>query len=91
MTKEIQKAVGKMQVLKFHNPDCENIGALSLDIEMDVMSVNKSNMLYEFEIKISRADFKADFKKRKWENYAVPITLLTPNYFSYVCPKGLFN
>jgi len=91
MTKEIQKAVGKIQVLKFHNPVCENIGALCLDIEMDIMSISKSDLLYEFEVKVSRADFKADFKKRKWEKYTTPITRLTPNYFSYVCPTNMIE
>jgi ssDNA-binding Zn-finger/Zn-ribbon topoisomerase 1 len=92
LTKEIQKAVGKMQVLKFHNPVCENIGALNFDIEMDVMSISKAKLIYEFEIKISESDFKADAKKRKWQYYLVEgYEKFTPNYFSYVCPKGLIS
>ncbi len=53
--------------------------------ECDLISINKNNMLYEYEIKISRADFKQDFKKRKhiflenkYQGYHMP------NYFSYV-------
>jgi len=39
-TKEIQKLVGRMQVLKFHSPVIENYTRLGN--EMDVMSMNKS-------------------------------------------------
>lgn len=35
--------------------------------EMDVCSVMKSGMVNEFEIKVTRADFKADSKKQKHE------------------------
>ena len=33
--------------------------------ECDVISISKSNYIYEYEVKISRSDFKADFKKPK--------------------------
>lgn len=90
LTKDIQRLVGKMQVLKFHNPVCENVKYLINDFEIDVMSVSKSGMLYEFEIKISRGDFKADLKKRKhWWLEKMPEK--GPNYFSYVCPDGLIK
>jgi len=91
MTKEIQLAVGKMQVLKYHNPVCENIGALSFDIEMDVFSISTSGLLYEFEVKISKSDFKADAKKKKWIKYNIPDIHSTPNYFSYACPKDIIS
>lgn len=92
MTKTLQKAIGKMQVLKYHNPVCENIGALLLYIEMDVMSISKAGLIYEFEVKISEADFKADAKKRKWKYYLKEgYEKFTPNYFSYVCPKDMIS
>jgi hypothetical protein len=91
-TSDIQKAVGKMQVLKHHNPVCENIGALSLDIEMDIMSISKSGLIYEFEVKVSKSDFKADSLKRKWGYYLkYGFEKLTPNYFSYVCAKSMLS
>lgn len=86
-TKEIQKAIAKMQVLKFHPIVCENIIPL-YKWEMDVMSISKSSMMYEFEVKVSRGDFKADFKKRKGDYDG---TVLCPNYFSYVCPLNLIS
>jgi len=91
-TSEIQKEIGKTQVLKFHSPVCENVNNL-LNHEMDVMSISKSGMMYEFEVKISRSDFKADFKKRK-QLYFKDIKSnkeRLPNYFSYVCLEGLIN
>lgn len=43
--------------------------------EADLVSVTRSNLIHEFEIKISKSDFRADFKKvkhrllkEKWEN-----------------------
>lgn len=47
VTKHIQKLVGRMQVLKFHSPVCENVKYLINDFELDVVSVSKSGMLYE--------------------------------------------
>lgn len=89
-TKHIQLLIGKQQVLKFHNPVCENVNYLLGDFEQDVISVSKSGMVYEFEVKISRSDFKADAKKRKHIYYPENITQ-SPNYFSYVCPEGLIS
>lgn len=85
MTSEIQKSVGKMQVLKGHMA-ISNFTFLS---EMDVCSISPSNMVYEFEVKISRSDFLADKKKSKWS--AAPIEKYYPNYFSYCCPTDLIN
>lgn len=89
-TKRIQKLIGKMQVLKFHSPVAENIKYMISDFELDVISVSKSGMLYEFEVKISRGDFKADKKKRKHDIYKAYLDR-SPNYFSYVCPKDLIK
>jgi len=90
-TKEIQKAIGKMQVLKFHSPVCENVKYLISDFELDVISISKSGMLYEFEVKISRSDFTADKKKKKHSFYAHIAPDRSPNYFSYACPKDLIK
>lgn len=89
-TKEIQKQIGKMQVLKFHSPVCENVKYLINDFELDVMSVSKSGMMYEFEVKISRSDFLADKKKRKHDFYKL-FPFRQPNYFSYCCPHDLIK
>lgn len=64
------------------------------DWESDVLKITKSGYAYEFEIKISRSDFKNDFKHKKKKH-----TLLEskensskiPNYFYYVVPEGLVS
>lgn len=91
-TKQIQLLVGKMQVLKFHSPVCQNVKFLLTHWEMDVMSVSKSGMVHEFEVKISRSDFKADLKKKKQVYYSQEIVKeWLPNYFSYVCPVNMIK
>lgn len=70
--------------------------------EMDVLRLTRSGYAYEFEVKISRADFRADKKKEyKHKNYSdmfnkIPLTGIgrysvenVPNYFYYVAPKGI--
>ena len=37
--------------------------------ECDVCGITKSHYLTEFEIKLSKSDFKADFKKRRGDRY----------------------
>jgi hypothetical protein len=81
---------GRSLVLKGHTPVCENIYLFG-NYEMDIMSVNKSGMVLEYEVKISRSDFKVDAKKRKFKVFSREFEKRMPNYFSYVCPSGLIN
>ena len=87
-TDVIQKMVCEMEVLRFNLP-CENVKYLFSDWEIDVLSMNKNNYLTEYEVKISRSDFKADAKKRKWQWYEKRIETMISNYFYYTCPEGL--
>jgi hypothetical protein len=91
-TKQIQAIICKSEILKGSLP-CENVTLYYIlgDNEFDVLSLNKSGFLTEFEVKISRSDFKADAKKKKWEKYQQRIPEQTPNYFNYVCPEGLIE
>lgn len=95
-TKEIQKAIAIYEVNR-HRFVCENITDVRAIYEADVMSISKSGIVTEFEVKISRSDFKADAKKmkfyqydlaRKKDKYAIRVT---PNKFYYVCPIGLIK
>ena len=79
-----------MEVLKFNLP-CENVKYLFSDWEIDVLSMNKNDYLIEYEIKITRSDFKADSKKKKWEWYEKRVETMISNYFYYVCPKDLIK
>ena len=78
----------KMEVLRYNTP-CENVSRWFNSEEIDVLAINKSDYLTEYEVKISRSDFKADAKKSKWIWYLGATESLTPNYFYYVCPQGL--
>lgn len=62
------------------------------DWESDVLKITKSGYAYEFEIKISRADFKNDFKhKKKKHNLLEQKEGNIPNYFYYVVPTDLIK
>ena len=79
--------------MSFHTPVCENVKYLLHHWEMDVISISKSGMMYEYEVKISRSDFKADLKKSKQSFYTKEnlVKAWTPNYFAYACPKDLIK
>jgi hypothetical protein len=51
--------------------------------ECDYWTMNQEGETREYEIKISRADYKKDFEKDKHK------TLNGANYFYYVCPKNM--
>lgn len=59
--------------------------------ECDILEVTKAGYTHEYEVKISRADFKADSLKQKDDDnkYDVLQAGQRVNYFSYVCPPGL--
>ena len=90
MTSTIQKAICKHEVLKF-NAVCENVKYLFSSWEYDVLSLNKSGNITEFEVKISRGDFLADKKKRKFKYYESKVERLMPNRFYYVCPAFMIS
>lgn len=67
--------------------------------ESDVISVTRSGFIHEFEIKVTRADFKQDGKKDRARLLCDPVvtgfwgshTCSRPNYFYYVVPQGLIQ
>ena len=62
------------------------------DWESDVLKITKSGYAYEFEIKISRGDFKNDFKHKKKKHLLLENkenNSKMPSYFYYVVPEGL--
>ena len=63
--------------------------------ECDVFKVNQSDYVFEYEIKISRSDFFADFKKGGEDNKHKKLLcgdgLYCPNRFFFVVPKGLVD
>lgn len=55
--------------------------------EADIFEITKSGYLYEYEVKISRADFKAE--KKKTGKKEKLLSGERCNYFSYLVPEGL--
>jgi len=80
---------------------CSNV----LGWEADMLVVTRALLAHEFEIKLTRADFRADMGKEKWahfqafragsmvlqvDRYGFSARVLRPaNYFWYVCPPDL--
>lgn len=88
----IQKALfNKLQ----HHVYCPNL--YLFDFESDFISVQKSLYVNEFEIKLSRTDFRADAKKSvyskrirsRWNKYEMLLQGKGANRFYYVFPKGM--
>src|ERR1700749_2132849 len=72
------------------------MNAFVYDWEADYFSISTSNYTYEIEIKLSKSDFKADFKKDKHtlfksvqENKSKARKL--PHKFFYACPPNLID
>jgi hypothetical protein len=67
--------------------------------ESDFLALTKSGYLYEGEVKISKSDFKADFKKKdkhtllqeSYEKLEGVEGKLRPHYFFYAVPEGLIT
>lgn len=60
------------------------------DWESDLIFKDRNDMLYEFEIKTSKSDFLADFKKPK-HKMMKSASMDVANYFYFVCPDGIVN
>lgn len=85
---------------KSHSPITTKFTGMGLS-ECDVISISKSDFIYEYEIKISRSDYKKDFTKEKhslitnekFTNVTSDgeVWYLLPNYFNYVVPRNLIT
>lgn len=85
----IQYYLSRRLLQRGHYITIPNVSWSWLLWEADLISITKSNYMYEYEIKISRSDFEKDFRKGKH------LTIKTtpwrgntsiPNYFLYVAP-----
>ena len=98
-SKNIESALVMYLYQKSHSPITTRFTGMGLQ-ECDVISVSKSDYIYEYEIKISRQDFKKDFLKEK-HNHILneKFTYVGKgeqlfrvcNYFNYVVPNGLVS
>lgn len=96
-SKDIEAGLAMNLYLKGHSPISTHAAIYGLQ-ECDVISISKSNFIYEYEVKISKSDFKADFKKPKHtlitekkfiKETKKEIFYLVPNYFYFVVPENL--
>ncbi len=88
-TKDLEIAISKYCLIELKHeivvPRCSAVG-----FEADILSINKTAFLHEFELKISRQDFLKDKSKTKWQFYESN-SKYSPNYFWYVCPKDMID
>jgi hypothetical protein len=98
-SKNIEAALSMHLYEKQHSPITTRFTGYGLS-ECDVISISKSDYIYEYEIKISRADYKKDFIKEKHsqmirENHTKIVKgemmYLSPNYFNFITPRGLIS
>lgn len=59
--------------------------------EADMLGVTSSKFVTEFEIKRSRADYFSELVNKKEKHYFLENGKLVPNYFYFVCEKGLLK
>ena len=66
--------------------------------EADLFSLTKAMFSHEYEIKVSRSDFKADFKHKHYKHAIYsgecglrPSHERPPNHFWYAVPEGLIS
>ena len=99
-SKNIEAGLVMDLYLKGHSPITTHFSGHGLQ-ECDVLSISKSDYIYEYEVKISRSDFKADFKKGKHklitekkfsnESSSDTFNFYSPNYFYFVVPENLIS
>ncbi len=99
LSKSIESAMCMYLYEKSHSPITTRFTGSGL-MECDVLSVSKSDYIYEYEIKVSRADFRKDFIKEKHVNIINEkytrtrkgeLIYLLPNYFNFVTPRDLIS
>lgn len=81
----------------FGNYDYSLLNSFIFGWESDYFCISKSGYAVEVEIKISKSDFKCDFKKttahreNKHEYLTDSEKLIKPNRFFFACPEGLIG
>jgi hypothetical protein len=98
-SKNIESALCMYLYEKSHSPITTKFTGMGLS-ECDVISISKSDYIYEYEIKISRSDYKKDFIKEKHtliinekftQSRKGELEYLLPNYFTFVTIKDLIQ
>lgn len=87
-TTTITKKVINLALAYRHILVCKNF-YLYEGWECDVLSVAYNNTITEYEVKKTRADFKADFNKK--DKHFSTSNGYGANFFYYACPVGLIK
>lgn len=94
--KTIQEGLAKYFWKRGHKISITNFSGSGF-AETDFLSITEANYVYSFEIKISKSDFKNDFKhkghkhKRLKESQTQTNKRGLPNYFYFVTPEKLVD
>jgi len=60
--------------------------------EMDVFRVTPAGLSYEYEIKLTTADFNNELKHKKMKHRYMDVApYMSPNYYSFVCPEDVIK
>lgn len=86
--KELQRRLYWLCIGREDEIICPN--TLLYSWESDMVGVTKAGRIHEYEVKISRADFRADLQKNRHEAL-LRKTYYGPNRFWYVAPEGLLT
>ncbi|GJQ43749.1 MAG: hypothetical protein JETCAE03_32470 [Ignavibacteriaceae bacterium] len=94
-SKDIKKIMGRWLLSKKYNVVVYEFSGRGIQAA-DIFGITSSGYMYEYEVKTSVRDFKADFKKRyKHEvlkgEYQASYHYSKPNYFYYAVPSKLIS
>lgn len=87
LCRDIQRALFT-EYNKSGNIICYNIQN-ALAHETDVLVLRRSGVTLEFEVKVSYADFRADFRKTRKHHELAAGAVVGPQYFYYACAPGI--
>ena len=91
---KIQNALYSWLEDKRHTLITPNVGLFGR-YESDLVSVTAAGFVNEFEIKISRADYMAEFRRKKRKHAYLAagnvFKRFTPNYYHFVFPEREFT
>lgn len=100
-SKNIEASLVMDLYLKGHSPITSHYsGNYNGLMECDVLSVSKADYIYEYEVKISKGDFKKDFLKDKHKRILEKNFIyeekgekyhIVSNYFYFVVPENLVS
>lgn len=84
---EVKDVLTKNLFAKGHSPIVTNYQGAGLD-ECDVLSISKAGLVYEYEIKISRNDFRKEFKDKVFKHQRMAERTMAKNGPGFTTQRG---